>query len=580
MTPFRSLVRYFAPYRRTLIAGTVCLLSANVLALASPLVLRYVIDGLMAGIVRTQLLIFGALLLVVALAQAVMLFLQRRILIGVAREVEYNLRNDFYSHLQKLPPEFYENQRTGDLMARATSDLAAIRMLGGLGLIATLNAVSSIAIVLPTMIMVNWRLTALAFLPLPLLTVISRRFSRQIHERSRSVQESYGRLSSSAQEMQTGVRVARAYGREDWEISKFAQTNREYTSKNIALIHLSSAFRPILEFFVGLGFLIVFSFGGYFVITGQLTIGQFVQQTLYLGVLIAPLASFGVVLNLYERAMASMGRILAITSIKPSVIDETPAHDHSRIQGEIEFRNLTFKYKNDAEPVLKNINLRIAPGQTVALVGKVGSGKSTMTDLICRLREAPQGQLLIDGQPVENISVRKLRSAIGYVPQEAILFSETVADNIGFGIKNYSTKAVESVAEEAAIAEEIKNFPKGFDTPVGERGLTLSGGQKQRMAIARALMLDPRILILDDALAPVDADTEERILKQLRVNRKQRTTIIVAHRLSTVRHADLLVMLEDGRIVERGTHDELLHIGGQYSDLYHKQLLEAELAEH
>jgi len=575
---FRYLVAYYAKYWHRLAAGTACLLAANVLALASPSILRHVIDGLIANISRSWLLAFGGVLLLLAVAQATLLLFQRRLFIGAARDVEYNVRNDFYAHLQKLAPEFYQRRRTGDLMARATSDTAAIRMFGGLGLISTLNAVFAVTMVLPVMIVLNWKLTAVAFLPLPLLALISHAFSKRIHNQARITQESYGRLSSAAQEMPTGVRVVRAYRQEQAEIDKFRKSNQEYTKNNVSLIQLSSGFRSLLQFFVGLGFVIVFAYGGYLVLSGVITTGQFVQQTLYLNFMVSPVQSFGAVATVYQRAMASMGRIRDIMSAKPLVQDsDEAAHDQS-IQGEIEFRNLTFKYANAMEPTLENINLRIAPGQTVAFVGGVGSGKTTLVNLVCRLLEAPCGQLLIDGQPIQKVPLRTLRSAIGYVPQETILFTDTIAANIAFGIKEYTSSSVEKAAGDAAVLEDIKGFPKGFDTVVGERGLTLSGGQKQRVAIARALAVDPRILILDDALSSVDAQTEEQILRHLRLFLNGRTGLVVAHRLSTVRNADLIVVLDDGRIVERGTHDELLALGGFYANLYEKQQLEKELA--
>lgn len=578
MTPFRRLLSYFAPYRGKMIFGIACVLGTNVARLMVPSVLRSAVDELTVQVSEQRLLQYGGMVILIALIQGVFLFTQRRVLINMSRDIEYDLRNDFYAHLQKLPFEFYQTHRTGDLMARATNDLSAVRMIVGPALMYSMNTVFAMALIVPLMGSISWRLTLLAFLSMPLVVAATNYFSKRIHDRFEKVQEYFGTVSNRAQESLAGVRVIRAYTQEQAEIDSFKQVNREFVNRNLSLIRLSGIFHPILQFFIGLGFIAVLWYGGSLVIGGKMSIGQFVEFTLYLGYLVWPMIALGWVINIFQRGMASMGRMHQIMSIEPAIRDAGRAVDIDAIEGEIEFRDLTFTYGESRDPALKDISLRIAPGQTVAFVGAVGSGKSTMMNLVTRLLEAEPGQVRIDGRSIREIPLGVLRASIGYVPQETFLFSETIAENIAFGVEHATAEEVGRAATEAGIAEDILEFPEGFETLVGERGITLSGGQKQRTAIARALIRRPRILILDDALSSVDTYTEEKILGHLRRIMTGRTSLIVSHRVSTVKDADLIVVLEDGRIAERGTHDWLISRGGLYAELYEKQLLEEELA--
>jgi ATP-binding cassette, subfamily B, multidrug efflux pump len=578
MTPLRKLISYFAPYKRAMIFGISCVFMTNVLKMAAPLVMRRAIDDLTANVSREKLFEYGGLLVLFALIQGIFLFTQRRVLINMSRDIEYDLRNDFYAHLQRLPFEFYQTHRTGDLMARATNDLSAVRMIVGPALMYSMNTIFAMALLIPLMMSISWRLTLLAFLSMPLVASATHYFSKRIHDRFEKVQEYFGTVSNRAQESLAGVRVIRAYTQEEAEIESFKKVNREFVNRNLQLIRLSGIFHPLLQLFIGLGFIAVLWFGGSLVIRGVITIGQFVQFNVYLGYLVWPMIALGWVINIFQRGMASMGRMHQIMSTEPAIRDAAGTQELKNIEGEIEFKGLTFQYSESQEPVLKNINLRIAPGQTVAFVGAVGSGKSTLMNLVTRLLDAEPGQLLIDGRPIREISLNVLRSSIGYVPQETFLFSETIAENIAFGVERATAEEIERAATEAGIADDIREFPAGFDTLVGERGITLSGGQKQRTAIARALIRRPRILILDDALSSVDTYTEEKILGHLRRIMRGRTSLIVSHRVSTVKDADLIVVLEDGRVAERGTHDSLIAMRGLYAELYEKQLLEEELA--
>ena len=579
MESFEALARlskYLKRHRNALIIGSFCIVLLQALALLIPWLSKLAVDEISRGTGPRVLLRYAFLIVATAAVQGVFRFFMRNLMIGASRKIEYELRNDLFAHLLKLSPSYFSRTRTGYIMAKATNDVNAIREFLGPGIMYSINTVITLAAATSLMLYIDPVLTAYALIPIPALALVVNRFGRLVRERFEQVQQQFSKLTARAHENLSGIRIVKAYGNEDFEKRQFGSLNEEYILKNLKLVKVWGTFHPLIALVGGMGAVIVLWIGGTEVVRGRISLGDFVAFSGYLAMLTWPAIALGWVVNLVQRGAASMKRVAQILDEKPEIsdVDTLPI---TKIRGEVEFRNVSFSYCDGGPMVLKDVSFKLPQGRKVAVVGRTGSGKSTLVNLLPRLFEPTSGQILIDGIEIQRIPLRILRTSIGYVPQESFLFSDTIRENIAYGRPSARDEEIAEVAVISKIAEEVEEFGEKFDTLVGERGITLSGGQKQRTAISRAIIINPTLLLLDDAFSSVDVVTERDILKRLRDRLGDRTWVIVSHRISSINEADEIIVLENGRIAERGSHEELLKTGKLYRELHRRQVIAEEL---
>ncbi len=575
-----TLKKYFVRYKKKLLLGSFFIIISNIGTVYVPLFLKDAINGLQLNINTEKLLNYSLLIIGVSAISGFFRFLIRETIIVVSREIEFDLRRDFWKHIQNLPLRYFQNNSTGNVMAHATNDINAVRMFLGPAVMYSLDTSIRLAIVIGIMLSLNASLTLYSLLPLPLLSYIVYKVSKIIHFKFTKIQEKFSELTTKAQENFSGIRVIKSYVREENEIKKFNEISKEYLKKNMNLVKTQALFHPLLFLITGLSIIIVIWVGGIKVIDNQLNLGDIVAFIVYLGLLIWPIIAFGWVINIIQQGEASMKRLNKIYS-EPFEITDSDITDYSikDLNGNIEFKNVSFKYGKHLPKILDGINLSIPRGSTIAVMGYTGSGKTSFVNLLPRLYDCTEGEVFIGRKNIKEIPLQVLRSNIGLVQQEAFLFSDTIKNNLAYGLKEYDEDKIFNAAKIAHLNDEIKSFPNGYETIMGERGITLSGGQKQRVSLARALATEPKILILDDSFSAVDTNTEEEILNNLKEYSYNRTTIIISHRISTVKNADKIIVLDKVKIVEEGTHEQLVAAGGIYADLHYKQLLEKELEE-
>lgn len=580
MHNLKSLKKYFLKYKSKLLFGIVFILISNIGTVYIPLLIKDAINALSTETTTAALLRYAGLIVGTSFIAGVFRFLIRQTIIVVSREIEYDLRQDFWQHIQLLPMRYFQNTSTGNIMAHATNDINAVRMFIGPAVMYSIDTSIRFIIVISIMMTISVNLTLLSLLPLPFLSFIVYKVGKKIHARYTLIQEKFSELTTKAQENFSGIRVIKSYNREDFETKQFVELSKEYLKKNMSLVKIQALFQPILFLITGLSVIIVIWVGGQMVINKNLMLGDITALVIYLGILIWPMIAFGWVINIIQQAEASMKRINKILS-EPYEISDGKSTDYSikNIDGKIEFHNVSFRYSNNHPIILKGINFTVNPGETLAIMGETGSGKSSLVNLIPRLYDVSEGEIKIDGNDIRQIPLNVLRKNISLVQQEAFLFSDTIANNLCYAIGKVDNEKLLFASAIAQFDKDVKEFPKGYDTIIGERGITLSGGQKQRASIARAIITDPKILILDDSFSAVDTHTEEEILSGLKNFMQQRTNIIISHRVSTVKDADKIIVLDNGIIAEEGTHEELLTLNGIYAEINRKQLLEKELEE-
>jgi ATP-binding cassette, subfamily B, multidrug efflux pump len=575
-----TLRKYFARYKKKLFWGFLFILLSNAGTVYVPLLLKDAINEMHSGVNTDLLLKYAIMIVGASLFAGFFRFLIRETIIVVSREIEYDLRQDFWSHLQKLPMRYFQNNSTGNIMAHATNDVSAVRMFLGPAVMYSTDTITRLLIVLTIMIILNAELTIFSLLPLPILSYVVYILGKRIHQRFTLIQEKFSELTTFVQENFSGIRVIKSYVREESEKEKYAENSKDYLNKSMSLVRVQAMIMPLLFLITGLSIIIVIWWGGIKVINGEMNIGEITAFIVYLGILIWPMIALGWVINLVQQSEASMKRLNKIFDQKYEIEDShITNHSIKKINGEIEFRNVSFRYNDSHPEVVKNINLTIPQGSTLAIMGYTGTGKSSFINLIPRLYDCTEGNVMIDGNDVKTIPLNVLRTQIGMVQQEPFLFSDSIKNNIGYGLREIDNNIVEEVARIANFDIDVESFPQKYETIIGERGITFSGGQKQRCSLARALAIDPKILILDDSFSAVDTHTEEAILNNLKIFMRGRTSIIISHRISTVKDADNIIVLSDGRIAEEGKHEGLIALGGIYADLHYKQLLEEELEE-